>query len=136
MFVSSTQLVSQLIEVLMSSTKTKSLEAVAVSHFLLLSPDKENLELLLSILTSKVAEKSELLSHVAQGTIFLFRINKHTNIYLQTNHIMKGRRSRTDYLCPFVCMYVCLYPSSAHSFDPIVIKLGMDTPWDPGSDMG
>ena len=28
-------------------------------------------------------------------------------------------------------MYVCLYPSSAHSFDPIVMKLGMDTPWDP-----
>ena len=44
------------------------------------------------------------------------------------NHIMKGRRSRTIY----VAMYVCMYPSSAHSFDPIVMKLGMDTPWDAG----
>ena len=33
-------------------------------------------------------------------------------------------------------IYVCLYPSSAHSFDPIVMKLGMDTPWDPESVMG
>ena len=35
-----------------------------------------------------------------------------------------------------LCTYVCLYPSSAHSFDPIGMKLGMDTPWDPGSVMG
>ena len=33
-------------------------------------------------------------------------------------------------------MYVCMYSSSAHSFDPIVMKLGMDTPWDPRSVMG
>ena len=31
---------------------------------------------------------------------------------------------------------VYMYPSSAHSFGPISMKLGMDTPWDPGSDMG
>ena len=53
-----------------------------------------------------------------------------------TNHIMKGRRSRTDYLCMYVCMYVCMYPSSADSFGPIGMKLGMDTPWDPGSVIG
>ena len=35
-----------------------------------------------------------------------------------------------------VCLCVCMYPSSAHSFGPIGMKLGMDTPWDPGSDMG
>ena len=35
-----------------------------------------------------------------------------------------------------VCVCVCMYPSSAHSFGPIGMKLGMDTPWDPGSDMG
>ena len=33
-------------------------------------------------------------------------------------------------------MYVCMYPSSANSFDPIMMKLGMDTPWDFGSVMG
>ena len=32
-----------------------------------------------------------------------------------------------------VRMYVCMFdPSSAHSFDLIVMKLGMDIPWDPG----
>ena len=36
----------------------------------------------------------------------------------------------------YVPIYVCLYPSSAHSFDPIVMKLGMDTPLDPGNVMG
>ena len=35
-----------------------------------------------------------------------------------------------------VCLFVCLYPSSAHSFSPIGMKLGMDTPWDPAGDMG
>ena len=35
-----------------------------------------------------------------------------------------------------VCLCVCMYPSSAHSFDPIGMKLGMDTPWDTGSDVG
>ena len=29
-----------------------------------------------------------------------------------------------------------LRASSAHSFDPIVMKLGMDTSWDPESVMG
>ena len=29
-----------------------------------------------------------------------------------------------------------MYPSSAHSFGPIGMKLGIDTPWDPGSGMG
>ena len=33
-------------------------------------------------------------------------------------------------------MYVCMYPSSAHSFGPIGMKLGMDIPWDPGSVIG
>ena len=33
-------------------------------------------------------------------------------------------------------MYLCMYPFSAHSFGPIGMKLGMDTPWDPGSVMG
>ena len=32
----------------------------------------------------------------------------------------------------YLSMYVCLYPSSALSFDPIMMK-HMDTPWDPGS---
>ena len=36
----------------------------------------------------------------------------------------------------FVCVTVCMSPSSAHSFGPIGMKLGMDTPWDPGRDMG
>ena len=27
-------------------------------------------------------------------------------------------------------------PSPDHSFGPISMKLGMDTPWDPGSDLG
>ena len=35
-----------------------------------------------------------------------------------------------------VCLFVCLYPSSTHSFSPIGMKLGMDTPWDPAGDMG
>ena len=35
-----------------------------------------------------------------------------------------------------VCLCVCMYPSSAHSFGTIGMKLGMDTPWEPGSDMG
>ena len=35
-----------------------------------------------------------------------------------------------------VCLFVCLYPSSAQSFSPIGMKLGMDTPWDPAGDMG
>ena len=35
-----------------------------------------------------------------------------------------------------VCLSVCMYPSIAHSFGPIGMKLGMDTPWDPGNDMG
>ena len=48
------------------------------------------------------------------------------------HHIMKGRRSWTAYLCT----YVCMYPSSAHSFGPIGMKLGMDIPWDPGSVIG
>ena len=29
-----------------------------------------------------------------------------------------------------------MYPSSAHSFSPIGMKLGTDTPWDPAGDMG
>ena len=29
-----------------------------------------------------------------------------------------------------------MYPSSNHIFSPIGMKLGMDTPWDPGGDMG
>ena len=62
------------------------------------------------------------------------------NMIIEKNQIMKGRRSRTDYLCTYVCtylsIYVCLYPSSAHSFDQIVMKLGMDLPWDPKSVMG
>ena len=29
-----------------------------------------------------------------------------------------------------------MYPSSVHSFGPIGMKLGMDTPWDPESDVG
>ena len=33
-------------------------------------------------------------------------------------------------------MYLCMYPSSAHSFGPISMKLGMDIPWDPGSVIG
>ena len=33
----------------------------------------------------------------------------------------------------YVCMYVCMYPSSAHSFGPIGMKLGMDIPWDAGN---
>ena len=40
------------------------------------------------------------------------------------------------FVCPDVCLFVCVHPSSAHSFSPIGMKLGMDTPWDPGSDMG
>ena len=39
------------------------------------------------------------------------------------------------FVCLSVCLFVCLYPSSAHSFGPIGVKFGMDTPWDPGSDM-
>ena len=35
-----------------------------------------------------------------------------------------------------IALSVCLYPSSAHSFSPIGMKLGMDTPWDPAGDMG
>ena len=35
----------------------------------------------------------------------------------------------------FVCPPVCVYPSSAHSFGPISMKLGMDTLLDPVSDM-
>ena len=31
-----------------------------------------------------------------------------------------------------VCLSVCMYPSSAHSFGPMGMKLGMDNPWDPG----
>ena len=34
-----------------------------------------------------------------------------------------------------VCLFVCLYPSSAHSFSLIGMKLGMDTPWDLAGDM-
>ena len=34
-----------------------------------------------------------------------------------------------------VRLSVCRYPSSAHSFSPISMKLGMDTPWDPAGDM-
>ena len=33
-----------------------------------------------------------------------------------------------------LCLYLC--PSSAHSFGPIRMKLGMDTPKDPGNDTG
>ena len=33
-------------------------------------------------------------------------------------------------------MSVCMYHSNTHSFGTISIKLGMDTPWDSGSDMG
>ena len=29
-----------------------------------------------------------------------------------------------------------MYPSSAHKFGTIGMKLGIDTPWDPGGDMG
>ena len=62
-----------------------------------------------------------------------FSVENYFFIVKQTNHhIMKGRRSRTDY----VPMYVCMYPSCAHSFGPIGMKLGMDTPWDPGSVIG
>ena len=39
-------------------------------------------------------------------------------------------------VCVSVCLSVCMYPSSAHSFEPIGMKLDMDTSWDPGSDMG
>ena len=35
----------------------------------------------------------------------------------------------------FVCLSVHVYPSSAHSFASIGMKLGMDTPWDPRADM-
>ena len=35
----------------------------------------------------------------------------------------------------FVCLSVCVYLSSPYSFGPINMKLGMNTPWDPGSDM-
>ena len=34
-----------------------------------------------------------------------------------------------------VCVCGNIYPSSVHSFGPISIKLGMDTPWDSGSDI-
>ena len=42
----------------------------------------------------------------------------------------------TDGLSIYVCTYLCMYPSSAHSFGPIGMKLGMDIPWDPGSVIG
>ena len=65
-----------------------------------------------------------------------FKYRKHTkklhhecfnNSKIFSYHIMKGRRSRTGCVPMYLSMYVCLYPSSAHSFDPIVMKLGMDT---------
>ena len=34
-----------------------------------------------------------------------------------------------------MCVCVFMYPCSAHSFGPIGMKLGMDTPCDPGSDI-
>ena len=34
-----------------------------------------------------------------------------------------------------VCVCVSIYPSNVHSFGPISIKLGKDTPWDSGSDI-
>ena len=55
------------------------------------------------------------------GTVMLVFYDKWKNLY---------NKRRT------VCVCVCMYPSSAHSFGPIGMKLGMDTPWDPGSDMG
>ena len=39
-------------------------------------------------------------------------------------------------MCVFVCVCLYVYPSSANSFEPIGIKLGIDIPWDLGSDMG
>ena len=35
-----------------------------------------------------------------------------------------------------VCLFAHVYPSSTHSFGPTGMKLGMETPWDPGGDMG
>ena len=35
-----------------------------------------------------------------------------------------------------VRLSVCMHPSSAYSFGQISMKLGVCTPWDPGSDMG
>ena len=35
-----------------------------------------------------------------------------------------------------VALSVRMYPSSAYSFSPIGMKLGMDSPWDPAGDMG
>ena len=40
------------------------------------------------------------------------------------------------FVCLSVCLSVCVYPFSAHCFSPIGMKLGMDTPWDPGGVMG
>ena len=34
------------------------------------------------------------------------------------------------------CLSAGMYPSSAYSFSPIVMKLGMDIPWDQAGDMG
>ena len=46
------------------------------------------------------------------------------------------RATVTDGLSMYLSFYECLYPSSAHSFDLIVMKLGMNTHWDPRSVMG
>ena len=35
-----------------------------------------------------------------------------------------------------VCLTVCVYPSNAHTFGPMGMKLDMDIPWDSESDMG
>ena len=35
-----------------------------------------------------------------------------------------------------LCVSVCMCRSSIHNFEPISLILGMDTPWNPGSDVG
>ena len=40
-----------------------------------------------------------------------------------------------QFVCLSVCPAVRPYPSSAHDFGLIGMKLGMDTLWDPGGDM-
>ena len=63
----------------------------------------------------------------------------HYCLYQQVIQRKNNQESMLDYIYiirtgRFVCLFVCVYPSSAHS--QIRMKLGMDTPWDIGSDIG
>ena len=77
----------------------------------------------------------------------VYKIYTHVSLASRYMHVWNFKRylytisqdfvhQSTELICLYVCMFVSYKnPSPDHSFDLIGMKLGLETPWDPGSDL-